>query len=137
MPLIKFQPGELRFNLAQTYQILHFFFPTTQFTQDQIDEQYRPFAQGLLVEAIDASYEMGYVEILFRKFLVPTPAGFSSLRGLIKSFVKSASKHWFKNLDRHHKTLDDATIYESVRATVSNNFVSVFRIGLQTGDLTY
>jgi len=81
-----------------------------------INDNARGFAQGLLVAAIDASYTMGYVQIIFDSFLrSPFDAG-----KLIKSFGKKAAKHWFKNA----KGVDlmDAKIYEVVRISISNSF---------------
>ncbi|MBI3561650.1 MAG: hypothetical protein HY080_08050 [Gammaproteobacteria bacterium] len=48
----------------------------------------REFAQGLLVEAIDASYAMGFVEIIFRgAYFKPG----KSATSFLKTFARKAS----------------------------------------------
>ena len=93
------------------------------------------FAQGLLVEAIDASYKMGYVHIIFDSFYGKIPGSFSSIRDICKSFIKKAAKHWFKHLGR--KKLEDAEIYVAVRNQLALNFRSVLDIRQETGELIY
>lgn len=84
----------------------------------------RGFAQGLLVEAIDASYALGYVEALLRSLARP-PGG---ALAIIKRFGRNAARHWF----RHATTLDllEARIYEAVRRELARRFRSELRLML-------
>ena len=66
--LRNFSEDELIFDEAETKDILKFFFPYLQQRIDAatITTELRNFAQGLLVEAIDATYALGYIEIIWR-----------------------------------------------------------------------
>lgn len=78
----------------------------------------RGFAQGLLVEAIDASYKIGFVEHIFRASANPSKGALA----IIKGFAKKASKHWFR-----HATAQDlmnVKIYEMVVNKLAASFRS-------------
>ncbi len=49
-------------------------FPDQQVSEPQLSDEDISFAQALLIEAVDSSREMGYVQILFEKaaYKVPT-----------------------------------------------------------------
>jgi hypothetical protein len=119
--LKNFQDSELIFDEQETRQILIFFFPDDKSTIDNatINNNIRNFAQGLLVEAVDASYAMGYIEALFKSVCrFKGPADFT------KTFAKKAMRHWFE-----HATQQDlmrVKIYESVRSPLTRNFRSEF-----------
>jgi hypothetical protein len=121
--LREFESHELLFDGEETKTILKFLFKgavgESQIDSLQVTDRVRGFTQGLLVEAVDASYAMGYVEALFRASANPT-AGAAKV---LKSFGKKALKHWFK-----HATADDLRnikIYESVRLRLAINFKSI------------
>ncbi len=63
-----FAENELIFDETETKDILKFFFLHLRERIDTVSmtTELRNFAQGLLVEAIDATYALGYLEILFR-----------------------------------------------------------------------
>ena len=134
--LRKFALHEIYINRFESEKILRFFFPTTKFTINQMTDEYRGFAQGLLVEALDASYKLGFVEIIMNTALYKVPTGFDQIASIIQSMAKKSVFQWFKYRKRSEK-LEDAKIYEMVRITVSRNFRSVFEIGLATDDLSY
>ena len=46
----------------------------------------RAFAQGLLVESIDSSYHMGYVEHLFSSFYMQVPTSFGDIKDMLKEY---------------------------------------------------
>ncbi|MGD8569281.1 MAG: hypothetical protein PVJ39_14435 [Gammaproteobacteria bacterium] len=116
--LRKFSPDELLFNEDETRQILKFFFKSQQKKIDQltVNDNVREFAQGLLVEAIDASYAMGYIQALFKSVANPT----AGVKKIITKFAKKASKHWFKHANP--KDLLNVEIYEIVRSRLELNF---------------
>lgn len=129
-----FHAAQLRLTRAQAAQILEFFFPDQPVSPDSLTDDDIGFAQALLVEAIDASDEMSYVQILFEKTYMKAPSA-SIIKSLAKSFLKQAAKQWFRHATG--KDWDDPKIYESVRRTISRNFKSIWGLRLQTGELTY
>jgi hypothetical protein len=106
-----FADNELIFDEAETRVILKFFFQADSQRIDSanIDNRLRGFAQGLLVEAVDASYKLGYVKIIFDTVLFKPDL---NLRKIIEKMAKKASRHWFKHATQ--KNLRDGKIYESV-----------------------
>lgn len=117
--LKKFNKNELIFDGNETKEILIFFWGLSfrqLIQQMQINDDARGFAQGLLIEAIDASHEMGFVKTLFESTANPT-LGF---RKLLKKFIKGSAKNWFK-----HASVNDALhakIYDSIRIQLASNF---------------
>ena len=65
--LRKFKKEELIFNNDETVVILKFIFKKNHNLIDnlKINDSIREFAQGLLLEAVDASYALGFVHSLF------------------------------------------------------------------------
>lgn len=118
--LLKFTPEEIIFDDEEIKQILLFIFPGYESSLDYytMNHSMREFAQGLLIEAVDASYAMGLVEIIFRSaYAKPGKSGSSFL----KTFARKASVKWFK----HAKATDLSTvkIYETVRRQLRYNFL--------------
>lgn len=134
MMLRHFSEEEIILSGDEARIMLQFFF-TSESIKRQLDDDesmktvLREFAQALLVEAIDASYAMGFVEELFMSVATGFRGGAEKIT---KKFAKKALKHWFE-----HATLDDLwdedlEIYETVRQRIEVNFVSVMR-GLVNG----
>ena len=122
--LKQFDEDELILDEHETIEILKFFFRNKHdmIEQMHVDNDLREFAQGLLVEAVDASYSFGFIEILFKSLLSPRP----NIRRILKKFGKKASKHWFK-----HATARDLTqikIYDRVRERLALNFRPILRM---------
>lgn len=93
--LRQFKPEELLFNEDETRIVLKFIFaPTDHELIDSLpmSDALREFAQGLLVEAIDASYAVGFVKAIQESAANPTKGA----REILKSFAKKAAIHWFK-----------------------------------------
>ncbi|PXF29767.1 hypothetical protein WH50_19160 [Pokkaliibacter plantistimulans] len=120
--LRSFKADELYLDAEETKAVLKFFFPAdAQFVDSlTITDHTRGFTQGLLVQAIDSSYSMGFIDILYRVSSSPANGPMK----IIKSFTKKAAKHWFKHAKAHD--LINVKIYESVRAAISVKFRSVF-----------
>lgn len=135
MSLQHFAEAEIKLSQHDAFGALRFFWLEPGCLPQQLTVEDRGFAQALLVEAIDRSYEMGFVEILFRSFYGKIPASFSSVRDMAKAFAKAAAKHWFQYATR--KDLEDPQIYENVRRKIAVNFRSVWRIRIETGELSY
>lgn len=109
--LRKFEAEELLFNEEETRIVLKFIF--AEMHHKNIDslpmsDSLREFAQALLVEAIDASYAVGYVHGLFRSVKNPVKGALK----ILKSFGKEASQHWFKHASVHD--LQNAQVYNFV-----------------------
>lgn len=65
--LREFKKDELIFDEAETVIVLKFIFKNSHALIDRliINDRVRGFAQGLLLEAVDASFALGFVEALF------------------------------------------------------------------------
>ena len=133
--LQRFSGSNLLLTQEQAWKVLRFFWPDMGTSPGTLTEYDRSFAQGLLVEAIDGSYNMGFVDHLFQAVFMKTPASFDDIKDIIKTFAKAALKHWFKHAMR--SDLNDPEIYESVRESLARNFRSAWKIREQTGELTY
>lgn len=128
-----FPESELIFDEEETRAILKFIFPDDGAAIDNatITNDLRNFAQGILVEAVDATYAMGYVDALFQtivSFLMSRKLSKGAV-DFMKTFAKKAMKHWFK-----HATQTDlmhAKIYETVRLGLNRNFRTPLHSKLQ------
>ena len=111
-----FKHHELLFNKDETVHILKFIFKPSEhefINELEITDRVRSFAQGLLVEAIDASYAMGFVDALFRASANPT----SSVVRLLKKFGKEAAAHWFKNVKA--SDLQNVKVYQHILNSIA------------------
>src|SRR5215203_5229059 len=97
MPLRTFSENEVSLTQQDAFSVLRFFWLEPGLTPQQLTIEDRAFAQGLLLEGIDRSYEMGFVELVFRQFFGKVPTSFSVIADLVKAFAKKAAKHWFKH----------------------------------------
>ena len=137
--LRQFAPEELIFDKDETQIVLKFIFkPTDHELIDSLpmSDYLRGFAQGLLLEAIDASYAVGYVKGLFESTANPTKGAIK----LIKSFGKKAAKHWFKHATRHD--LNNIKVYDFVKNHIAKgfrtqlvNFLASHKLGEKQGAL--
>lgn len=116
------EESELVFEASETRTILSFFWPSRSgdIANLPIGTGAIRFAQQLLIVAIDASYAMGFVEMLANAFVVRRPSAPMSI--VIKKLARNYAKHWWKHATR--KNLEDAAIYNSVRLAVARNFGS-------------
>lgn len=122
--LRQFSPEELLFNEQETRIVLKFIFkPADHQLIDTlpIDNYLKSFAQGLLVEAIDASYAVGYIEAVFRSTTNPTKGAID----VIKKFGRRAIKLWFKHALAHD--LQNVKVYDFVRDRIALVFRSKLR----------
>lgn len=119
--LKQFPASQLMFDEDETREILKFFFKADLelIKKVSMSDGLRNFAQGLLVEAVDASAKMGLIDAVFRATANPT----AGARRVLLKFGKQASRRWFE-----HATADDLTdikIYEIVRARLGLSFRSI------------
>ena len=132
--LRRFTPQELQLDVDESRNTLKFFWPAKarEIDQMQITDADREFAQGLLVEAIDASYPMGIMEQVYRRFFLRVPTSFNSIvKSARKIAMHAIRQRWLRRTQ--NITSDQVKIYDSVRVTLARNFRSVFEIRLQTG----
>jgi hypothetical protein len=132
-----FSPSELVLSPEDTVAVLRFFWPEMDLTSlGAVTDSDRDFAQGLLLEAVDASCTMETTESIFKKFYLKVPTSFGSI---LKSAAAIAAKAIENRWSGRCRKIDPAKvrIYESVRKTLARNFVTVMRLRLQTGELMY
>lgn len=135
--LKRFSPSDLVLTPDETRDVLRFFWPETDFNQlGPLTDGDREFAQGLLVEAVDASCSMGVVEGIYRSFFMKVPTSF---RSIVRAAIRVARKAVQDRLFGRCRSLDpsQARIYESVRRSLARNFRTVWALRRQTGELTY
>jgi hypothetical protein len=116
MPQLRhFSRAEIYLSEMEAGEILTFFGLST--SGIAIELQDREFAQALLVEAIDASNEMGIISSLFSSSANPT----SSVRSIITQFVAKSMLRWFRT-ERSSAPPYERTIYASIRNTLCRNW---------------
>lgn len=122
--LQKFTKSELLFNDKETKLILKFFFKRQHTRIDNIvvTDKIRGFAQALLVEAVNASYALGFVESILRAVSKPG----NGFKKILTKFAKNAAKHWLKQAKQDD--IANIEIYEIVQMRVSVNFEQYFVI---------
>ena len=130
-----FPPSEVIISKEQASRILRFFFPGQPATASSLTAEDTAFAQALLVEAVDASKEMGYVHIIFDKAYMKMPNDFSFIKDIAEALGKQALQNWFRHASK--KDLDDPQIYDAVRGRIAVNFNSVWAIRNAGGGLDY
>jgi Ankyrin repeats (many copies) len=88
-----FGEAELIFDEQETKDILKFFFLTDhrQIDSSQVTPEMRNLAQGLLVEAIDATFAMGWIELAFR--WVANPG--AGMKKALQKLARRAVRYWF------------------------------------------
>ena len=133
--LRRFTPGEVLLTGPDAHRFLRFFSIEPGLTPEQLTIQDRAFVQALLVEAIDTSYDMGYVAALFNAVGMKPFASLTSVALALVQFAVRASAHWFTHATA--TDLQNPQIYESVRLVVATNWATVWQIRVATGRLVY
>lgn len=117
---LTFKPSELLFDEEETKEILKFFFQNDKEFIDGlvVNEKLKGFAQGILVEAVDASYAIGFVKIIYETFFLKPPQ--PKVKKILAKLTRKAAMHWFK----HARATDLSTIkiYDCVRKTIAIKF---------------
>ncbi len=135
--LRRFSPSDLVLSPQDSVAVLRFFWPELDMSRlGPVASSDQEFAQGLLLEAVDASCAMGITESIFKKFYLKVPTSFGSILKSAASIAAQAiANRWFKRCSN----IDPAKIkiYESIRNTLARNFRTVMQLRLDTGELTY
>lgn len=119
LKLRKFRQEELILNKDEARIVLRFIFePVDRLVIDSlnVNDAAREFAQGLLVEAIDASCSIGFVESIFRSVTNPTKGAIE----ILKKFGRKSAKYWFRCGSLQN--LADVKVYEFVRVEIARRF---------------
>ncbi len=89
--LRKFSSDELLLSEPETRVILKFFWPdeSTRIESLIINDSVRAFAQGLLIEAIDATYQVGFIEAVFRSATNPTRGAIKVIKGFAQARIQA------------------------------------------------
>ncbi len=130
--LRQFSVDELLLNEKEVRIVLKFIFKPAD--HDLIDllpmtDHLRSFAQGLLVEAIDASHAIGYVHGLFKSVANPVKGALK----ILKSFGKKASQNWFEHASV--TDLQSAKIYDFVLDFIAREFRKALQLFLTKNEL--
>ena len=114
----------LIYDETESRQILKFFWPDLSPRIDAlaIDNQARRLAQTALIAAIDGSYAMGYIEVLFKGLSRPN----KSLPALARKLARNATRHHFKHATQDD--LQDVRIYETIRTDIGNALRTRFKL---------
>jgi hypothetical protein len=126
--LPELEASQLLFDERETREILRFFWPSRTRdinTMATVDDEVRKFGQGLLIAAIDSSYAMGFVHILFDVLRNGRP-GFAGLKSMGRKLATRYVAHWWKYT--RPNDLMSVQIYENVRSTLELNFKSVIQL---------
>ncbi|KXO09235.1 hypothetical protein AKG98_1451 [Moritella sp. JT01] len=86
-----YSADELIYSKEETIIILKFIFQPVHhplINELSISNTVRSFAQALLVEAVDASYAMGFIDILI-KAIMPTKIRSTSISAILKKLGKN------------------------------------------------
>ena len=135
MVLRRFAPDEIKLSQQDAFCILRFFRFEPGRAPGSLTVEDRGFAQALLVEAIDRSYDLAFAELMFRSSSGDVPADFASVRPIVRQFARGAASHWFR-----HATVYDLArpeIYESVRSMIACDFRTAWAARAQRGQLVY
>jgi hypothetical protein len=129
--LRKFSDSEVFLSSEDAKAVFVFFFPSSTPPTGELTMEQRKFAQGLLLEGIDASFKVGFVEALWSAAYGSSreTEAAKAIRTLCKEFARKALKHWWQH--SNGEKLEDVRIYESVRVAVARNFRTEYEMMMQ------
>lgn len=113
--------ANLLYDEAETRAILKFFWPTqaAQIDSLTINNDARRLAQTALIAAIDGSYAMGYIDLLWQAIAQRVQRPNGDIVALARRLGRNFVRHWWRHATE--RDLLDARIYDSVRADVARN----------------
>jgi hypothetical protein len=129
--LPELEASQLVFDDRETRAILRFFWPVHSQKINELpsmDDDFRKLAQGLLIVAIDSSFAMGFIDILFDVLRGGGQPGFPGLRSMGKKLARKYIAHWWKHT--RPQDLEAVRIYDSVREAIALNFRTVIALML-------
>jgi hypothetical protein len=107
--------SDLVYNEDETKQILKFFWPESSNAIDKLalTDDVRRLAQSALIAAVDGSYAMGFIDTLAHVIMRRN----RDIRTLVRRLARGFARSYWRHATQHD--LEDARIYESVRATIA------------------
>jgi hypothetical protein len=127
-----FKKDEIYLTEEDAAKLLKWLFGSDGFPR-QLNDRDIEFAQALLLEMIDMSYAMGYVQAIFDAFFMKVPG---DIEEMVRDFAKKAAKNWFDHATSQ-KDLSKAKIYADVKSTVVWKYRSVWGSRDENGNITY
>ncbi len=125
----------VKLNKSGAHEILKFVFGRVSLKPKELTDDDILFAQAMLVEMLDASFAIGFVEALFRS----TAKIAGGPKKVIVAFLKGAGKNLvkYKDKDDLKEMTKDPQIYKMARDQLARNFKSAWKVREATGDLSY
>jgi hypothetical protein len=122
-------------NAGEAHAILSWVFGNVSVKPANLSEKDQCFAQAMLMEMLNKSFAMGFVEALLRA-AAKIPAGPMKV---ITTFLKGAGKNLvtYKDKDDLKKMTEDPKIYKSILETLARNFKSAWKLRETTGEPVY
>jgi hypothetical protein len=132
MDLQKFKSDDILFSDKECWQILVFFFGgNSGISVNSLTDNDKSFAQAILIQVIDLSYSMGWIECLFKETMKLEP----SIKGIVKALAKKSVKDWWKKtpLDK----IEGQEIYLSVKNDLTRKWHTSWSMRLSTDEDVY
>lgn len=109
--------SELVFTDDEIKEIFCFFWPQrrTEIERLAVTDDPRRYGQALLIIAVDATYSMGFIDMLVNAIMRRKPG--TSIKSLVRKLTRKYVKHWWNHASR--KDLRDPKVYDTVRATIA------------------
>lgn len=129
------KPKKIVLKPQQAHAIITWLYGKTSVAAKDFSKEDCGFAQAMLVEMLNASFAMGFVEALFRA-AAKVPSG---PKKVITTFLKGAGKNLvkYKDKDDLEEMMKQPTIYKAVKNQMARSAKSVWKIREATGELTY
>ncbi len=132
MSLKKFAPSEIVLTPMEAWQVLVFFFGgNAGALPGWLTDNDRSFAQALLIEAVDASHRMSWIQTLWSSTANPS----ASIQSVLRKLAQKAVRDWLTNCKP--TDLKNAKIYTMVKDQLTRNWRSAWQIRIETGDPVY
>lgn len=129
------KPKKIVLKPQQAHAIITWLYGKTSVAPKDFTKDDCGFAQAMLVEMLNASFAMGFVEALFRA-AAKLPSG---PKKVITTFLKGAGKTLVKYQDKDDlaEMMKKPVIYKAAQAQMARASKSVWKIREQTGELIY
>lgn len=129
------KPKKIVLKPPQAHAIIVWMYGKTSVKPKDFSKDDCGFAQAMLVEMLNASFAMGFIEALL-KSAAKMPQG---PKKVITAFLKGAGKNLvkYKDKDDFEKMLKEPVIYKSVKNQTIRMTRSIWKIREATGELTY
>ena len=129
------KPKKIALKPLQAHAIITWLYGKTSVAAKDFTTEDCGFAQAMLVEMLNASFAMGFVEALFRA-AAKLPSG---PKKVITTFLKGAGKNLVKYKDKDDlaEMMKKPVIYKAAQAQMARASKSVWKIREQTGELIY